>query len=538
MRRTLNEKTLRRLTTAVFFGSLILVGLLLHRGYGIGWDEPADRESGFISLRYVAKILAPSVLEQGHFTNLPELATYQEADHGVAFQLPMAVMEIIFFRHDIQGAYWMRHLLCFAVFVLGVWAVYRLGTERFGSWRWGLVGAALLVLSPRIFGEAFYNHKDVVFMSLFALGVFTLLQFLRRPSLRWALVHALVTALAVDVRIMGLYLGALTGVAMLLEMRARPLRRPAILRTFSVYVLTAGLLVVLFWPYLWEAPVQRLWACFRSFRHFRMDIPVFYLGKMLTSEHLPWHYLSVWLLVTTPVVYTVLFVGGAGAVLTKLFRTPAALLGRVAGRRDLLFGAWFLGPLVIIVAVNSVVYDGWRHVYFIYPAFLLLAVRGLRMGVLAWRATAPSSAGRRLGLAAGTLLVLGTGHTAIRQAAEYPYQYAYFSFLPGPAAGQLFERDYWGISGINGLEWLLAHDRRAPIAISDTSYCESLVGNNLLLLSPAGRARVRLVHHSQARYFFGFYRWHPAPYDASYGTPIHEIRAGGLPILTVFRRRD
>jgi len=47
-----------------------------------------------------------------------------------------------------------------------------------------------------------------------------------------------------------------------------------------------------------------------------------------------------------------------------------------------------------------------------------------------------------------------------------------------------------------------------------------------------------MVHHSQARYFFGFYRWHPAPYDASYGVPIHEIRAGGLPILTVFRRRE
>ena len=62
------------------------------------------------------------------------------------------------------------------------------------------------------------------------------------------------------------------------------------------------------------------------------------------------------------------------------------------------------------------------------------------------------------------------------------------------------------------------------------------MGNNLLMLSPAARARVRLVRHSQAQYFFGFYRWHPEPYDASYGTAIHEIRVGGLPILTVFRR--
>jgi len=183
MQQLKNRLTSRRIISTLFFSSLLLFGLLLHQGYGIDWDEPADREGGFISLRYVAKIIAPSLLEESRFANLPELATYREADHGVAFQLPMAVMEMVFFRHDIPGAYRMRHLLCFGVFVLGVWAVYRLGTERFGSWRWGLVGTAMLVQSPRIFGEAFYNHKDVVFMSLFALGGFTLLQFLRRPIL-------------------------------------------------------------------------------------------------------------------------------------------------------------------------------------------------------------------------------------------------------------------------------------------------------------------------------------------------------------------
>ena len=127
-------------------------------------------------------------------------------------------------------------------------------------------------------------------------------------------------------------------------------------------------------------------------------------------------------------------------------------------------------------------------------------------------------------------------HTVIRQVADHPHQYAYFSFLPGPVAGQLFERDYWGVSGRAGLAWLLAHDRRATVAVSDTVPAHDLLANNAQLLPPADQARLHLVPHARARYFIGFYRWHPAPYDASYGTPIHEIRVAGLPILTIFRR--
>lgn len=534
--RTSNPATLRRVVTTLFFGGWLLLGLLLTRDYGMGWDEPTDRRAGYISLRYVAQVLHPASLDKEYLQGLPELRTYSEADHGVAFQLPLAVVEATFFPLDIQMAYWMRHFLCFSTLVLGAWAVYRLGRERFGSWRWGLLGAAMLVLSPRIFAEAFYNHKDVVFMNLFALGGFTLTRLLRRPTAGRAAVHALVTALAVDVRIMGLLLPVLTAGFGALEWWARPVRRTALVRAVAVYAAASGPLMVLFWPYLWETPAQRLWECFGNFRRFRQTMQVFYLGQMESCQRLPWHYLSVWLLVTTPVVYSVLFFGGAAGVLRALFRRPLAVINSAGGRRDLLFGAWCVGPLVLIVLIQSVVYDGWRHVYFIYPAFVLLAVRGLRAGVQAWQAAPQASIKRRLGWPAGALLALGVGHTAYRQVADHPHQYAYFSFLPGPKAGQLFERDYWGISARQGLSWVLAHDRGATVTVSDTLYYRDFIGNNSLLLPAADRARLQLVPHHKAQYFFGMYRWHPTPYDASYGTPVHEIRVAGLPILTVFRR--
>ncbi|MBH8558020.1 ArnT family glycosyltransferase [Hymenobacter negativus] len=530
------DDTKRRVAAGLFFGILLLLGPLLVRDYGMGWDERADRMVGYMSLRYVAQLLAPQVLAAGHFAGIHELATHGDADHGPVFQMLLAGLEIAFFRHDPRGAGWMRHLLTFGVFVAGVWAVYRLGRARFASWRWGLVGAALLVLSPRIFAEAFYNYKDIVFLSLFALAVLTLTRLLHRPTVRGALLHALVCALATDVRTMGILLPGLTVAFGALEMWARPDRRAALVRAGMWYLGALAPLVVLFWPFLWEAPVARFWACFGSFRRYRQTMKVFYLGELISCQRLPWHYLSVWLLVTTPVAYTALALGGAWAALRGLLARPTAWLRHTTNRQDLLFGTWLLGPLSIIVAIQSVVYDGWRHVYFIYPALVLLAVRGLRAGVQAWQAAPPASAGRRVGWLTGGLLALGMAHAVFRQIHDHPYQYGYFSFLPGPTAQRLFERDYWGVSGRDGLAWVLAHDPGATVTVSDTLPQKITLHNNSLLLPAAQRARLRFVPHTQARYFLGIYRWHPGPYEAQFGTPVHDIQVNGMTILTVFRR--
>jgi len=131
---------------------------------------------------------------------------------------------------------------------------------------------------------------------------------------------------------------------------------------------------------------------------------------------------------------------------------------------------------------------------------------------------------------------LGVAHTVVLQITTHPYQYAYFSFLPGPTAGRLFERDYWGVSSRDGLAWLLAHDHRPIVTVSDTFPYAFPVRNNALLLPLADQARLRFVSHARARYYLGMYRWHPTPYEAFYGTPVHEIRVNGLPVLTVLRR--
>lgn len=49
------DDTKRRVAVGLFFGMLLLLGPLLVRDYGMGWDERADRLVGYMSLRYVAR---------------------------------------------------------------------------------------------------------------------------------------------------------------------------------------------------------------------------------------------------------------------------------------------------------------------------------------------------------------------------------------------------------------------------------------------------------------------------------------------------
>ena len=44
---------------------------------------------------------------------------------------------------------------------------------------------------------------------------------------------------------------------------------------------------------------------------------------------------------------------------------------------DLLFFLTFILPLLAVIFLNSTLYGGWRHLYFIFPSFLILCIYGI-----------------------------------------------------------------------------------------------------------------------------------------------------------------
>jgi hypothetical protein len=361
------------------------------------------------------------------------------------------------------------------------------------------------------------------------------MRLLARPTGWRALAHGLATAATIDVRILGLLLVPFTlGLLAVRALGPPPAAgsRGRLLRAGLLYCAGAAAGTVAGWPYLLASPWANFSSAFGSLSHFAWSGLLLYNGELMPAADVPWHYAPVWISLTTPVAYQLAAVVGVGVAGAALLRQPWARLRTWAGQLDALLLGWLLLPLALVIGFHSALYDGWRHLYFIYPALLLLAVRGgLAVAALGRRGRAWHRLALGLGLLAGAEGLLTTG----RMVRMHPHQQTYFSYLPGALAERLYERDYWGLAARQGLEYLV---RRQP---TDTIYYDvpyaAPVRNNLLWLSPADQARLVRRASAPGRYYLSTYRTTPGTYPDSVGREVFALQPDGLTILSIFQRQ-
>jgi hypothetical protein len=112
-------------------------------------------------------------------------------------------------------------------------------------------------------------------------------------------------------------------------------------------------------------------------------------------------------------------------------------------------GLWgvTLFPAAYAVLSGAMIYDGIRHLLFIYPPLVALAACGWRLVL--------DGPKRGLRVLAAATLALGLVEPLLFQWRNHPNQAVYFNaFAGGPrgAFGQ-YELDYWGNSLLQGLKW-------------------------------------------------------------------------------------
>ncbi|WP_188557741.1 hypothetical protein [Hymenobacter glacieicola] len=530
-----------RFTIGLFFGLVAMVGSLLVTDYGISWDEPTDHRNGLVSVRYVADLVAPAwAARQPVLQGLPPFESNLDNDHGVLFEMPLALLHVLQPGLDLGTFYQLRHFGVFLVTLGSLWFLFRLAVLRFRDERLGLLVVALFLASPRFFAESFYNGKDLVFLALFTTGTYTLARLLARPTLGRAALHGLATAAAIDVRILGLLLVPATFVLLAVpgpsERLTALFRR--LIRVAACYAGVTLVATIAGWPYLWEHPLQHFLLAGRHMSHFPWVGQVLYLGELYWANGLPWHYAPVWIGLTTPGAYLLAAAVGLAAISYRLLSRPLPFLRTLSGRLDVLLIGWLVAPLLLVMVLHSVLYDGWRHLYFVYPALLLLAVRG---GLALHRAAQPLPRWRSLARVAAVVAVLEVLVTVGRMVRMHPFEHVYFNYLTPAQAERLFERDYWGLSFRQGLEWLVRQRPTGTIPV-DVSHLP-LLENNKLLLSAADRQRLTLDPPAAGRYFITAHRivGHRSLsqlYADSLGQEVFAIRADGARILTIFWRQQ
>lgn len=444
------KNNVKKLVSPVFFLAILTLGLLTYKDYGVSFDEPAQRLIGVTNLNYIAhKFNLNSIIDNESLAQFPKrLDQITDRDYGVIFELPAAFLEHALDLKQERDIYHTRHLFTFLFFLAGVFAVYRMAQRRFNDWRIGLIAATFLILSPRIFADAFYNDKDLVFLAVFAIAMNTSISFLVKPNWKTAFIHGLACAVAIDARLMAVIIPALTVFVLALKVSKREEQLKNAVIQIMVFLVTSTVFTVILWPFLWDAPLDNFIQAFKNMAKFRWAPNFLFRGEMVNGADLPWYYLPIWIGITTPLVYLGLFIAGSFSILISLIKNHFRLWENDNDLQDLVFYAYFIGPTAAVILLHSVLYNGWRHLYFVYPAFILICVRGL---ILLWDIPKFTIFYRSFLVIA---VLFGCLHTSFWMIKYHPLQNVFFNRFAGNW-NERFEVDYWGLSNKPALDKIL-----------------------------------------------------------------------------------
>ncbi len=506
-----------------------LIGLGIYQDYGVTWDEPLQKNNGMVTLKHIGQLVAPEYIKSDvRFLHYPPIADFHDKDYGVAFELPLALFTTLLDLDDSREMYHFRHLITFILCFMGVLALFKLAKRRFSDYKYGLLAVIFFILSPKIFAEQFYNSKDAVFMALFAIALNSSVKFLDLPTFRNAFYAAFASAILIDVRIMGIVLPLMSLTLLILTTTFSQRTYVTVAISGVFYLMSTTILVVIFWPYLWDSPWDNFVLAFQNMTKFRWVGSVFYLGEIIPGREVPWHYILVWIGISTPILYLGLSLAGLANILLRALGNR--LVFDFESIQDILFAGAFLGPVLAVIFFGSTLYDGWRQMYFVYPPFILIAAIGwrfvfrLRKGIWGWL------------VCAGTTIFLL--HLTVWMWMAHPNQNVYFNFFAGKEFSKSFDMDYWGLSNRQALEYILEQDKRPEVRVWAGSAMQ--LDRGLLLMEKEERGRVLIVTDKNiADYIITNYRLN----FTDYGSGIHnsslfyQLKIDGQAILSVFKLR-
>ena len=455
------DKTRKIYPTIVFFSVLFIIGLTNFKSYSLSWEAPALRLNGGNAAIYVADKINLGGLVPSYYRDFAPMGENGMADHGVAYDLPLVVLEAALGINDSMQIYQVRSFVNFLVFILGTFSIYCLARRRLKSRNIALLASAFFVLSPRMFAAGFYSPSDMIFTCFFALATNLSIKFLDSPTKRNAIFAGIACGYAVDIRLLGIIIFPIIVFFYLIPyfFPPKPILSP---RPVFIYLATGVASIYAFFPYLWDSPINRFIEVFKSLSRYNWGSENLYFGQFVAANDLPWHYIPVWVTITTPVFYLVLFCVGIYTITKSLGRNMFSSFNKI---QDLIFVGLALGPIIVVVSLNSVLYDTWRHLFFIYPFVIIIAVIG-------WTHIAENRfKSPKLFTAKAFLTVLAMIQIGAWMVVNNPNQNLYFNEFAGSKNLQnKWEMDYLGLSNKEAVKYLMSNSKDQEMTVGVISF--------------------------------------------------------------------
>jgi hypothetical protein len=395
---------------------------------------------------------------------------------------------------DSKEIYQLSHLLNFMLFFISLIFFYKIIVFRFQSKLFSILGVIFLIMTPRIFSESFYNSRDIFFLSLFIFHMFFLINLIIKPTFYSCLLFSISTALLIDAKIIGI----ISPIVIIFFLFLTSLNNiKFIKKNFSYFIYTIVLtffFVLLFWPYLWSAPIKNLYFAFNNLlsTHNNMVLLNYYFGEYISSDNAPWHYRPLWFLITTPVIVVSLFFIGTYYLfirLTKRFIKLDKLNNSDVWRgRFEIFDIYcfliILLSLFITIKFNTSQFNSWRHLYFLYPMVIFVSLYGL----YCMNFFLKSNLIKKIFL---SLIALNLIYLLFWNIKFHPFQNVYFNIITKNYVQNKFDLDYWGLSNTNALNFIINSNNKFPVKVATISF--SNLNQSLLKVKKTDRNKIIIV---------------------------------------------
>lgn len=510
----------------------ILVGAGIYRDYGLSSDEPTERISTLVNVKYLISLFDQ---DRASEMEVPDLMTYDDRYYGTLLQMPTMILEIG--QRSLREIFYGRHLYTFILCVAGYTAFFFLCRMLFRSEMTAFLATAMVALYPRFFAEQFYNIKDMVFVSAFMISMFATVKLIEsRFRWKWLIAFTISAAVSTNVRIVGIIFLILMLGYLLMDFCAAGLlklkgyeaqcRRPALCGMVMVFLYIISFVVML--PATWENPLKNVPEVFSKFSQFdKWDSTIVFMGEVIGKSEIPWYYIPVWMLISLPLWYILLFVIAVVISLLQVgghIRRQENLLYLVLSRYR--YHVWCALLIAIpwsgIVFMHSTLYNGWRHCYFFVPPLVLFSMFGVNHIL--------KRSKKLFGFVAAIIL---TG--LIIQIGwiwnYHPYEMVYLNNF-GKSFGADFDRDYWHMATLDAFRFIEDNEESKKFSVGTS-------GHELYMYMLEDWERDRIEEAEEPLYYIETYRgkvgngWEKEGYKE-----IKSIIIDNFKILTIYKKKE
>lgn len=376
----MKKKIINNKYIILFFAILFLLNVPnISKTFG-NWDLNLEQNIVLSNIKQYSQMLKINeIVKYCDDIDVQYISINDDKDHGVA--LYYMALPIILIRESLpEISAYLWNFYTFIIFFIGVICFYKLMILLYKDKKIAIIMTLLYYLNPRIFIDAIHNSKDLSLMTLIIIDTYLVAKIIKEQNNKDMILFAIISAFLCNIKIIGIFFAFILGLTYVIYLIInKKINKQNLFDILFIIVLTIAIYIVIT-PAIWSGGKIELISfikyCLKRDSKFGWTGSVLFEGKkyIVLTKNLPLYYLPKFILITMPIMINLLFIIGViiliVGIIVKSIKKKKIILSDYIAVSSLIN---FLVPFILYFTLKPIIYNGWRHFYFLYSSIIIIA---------------------------------------------------------------------------------------------------------------------------------------------------------------------